>query len=65
MEQHVSEQPICGPSAEDLRDSVRDYRDPATPVSERGDIREWWREQGVANQFAAMLRAAEIDGAEK
>jgi hypothetical protein len=61
----MSEQPVGGPSAEDLRDSVRDYRDPATSAWGRADIREWWREQGIANQFGAMLRAAEIDDPNK
>jgi hypothetical protein len=50
-------------SAEDLRDSVRDYRDPATSVSERREIVEWWKSQGIPNQFAAMLRAAEATDA--
>jgi hypothetical protein len=47
-------------SAEDLRDSVRDYRNPATSTAERREIGDWWKSQGIPNQFAAMLRAADI-----
>jgi hypothetical protein len=48
-------------SVEDLRDSVRDYRDPATSASERREIADWWKSQGIPNQFAAMLRAAALE----
>ena len=43
----------------DLRDSVRDYRNPATTADERRVILDWWTSQGIPNQFAAMLRAAD------
>jgi hypothetical protein len=45
---------------EDLRDSVRDYRHPATSAYERREIVDWWKSQGIPNQFAAMFRAAEL-----
>lgn len=49
--------------ADDLRASVRDYRNPATSDTERAAIRSWWASLAVPvpNQFAAMLRAAELD----
>ena len=53
----VRERPVY---VDDLRQSVLDYRDPATSEQEREHIRSWWAEQGVANQFAASLRAAEF-----
>jgi hypothetical protein len=46
----------------DLRDSVRDYRNPATTADERQGIADWWKSQGIPNQFAAMLRAADEPG---
>ena len=49
------------PDPADLRDSVRDYRNPNTSEVERDYIRSYWAEHGVPNQFAAMLRAAEIE----
>lgn len=48
-------------SPEELRESVRDYRDPATSEAERENIRAYWERQGVPNQFAAMLRAADAE----
>lgn len=45
----------------DLRDSVRDYRNPDTTEEERAYIREFWAEHGINNQFQAMLRAADIE----
>lgn len=45
----------------DLRDSVRDYRDPATTDEDRESIRQYWNAQGIRNQFGAMLQAAELD----
>jgi hypothetical protein len=47
----------------DLRDSVRDFRNPQTTAAEARVIVEWWNEHGIPNQFAAMLRAAEIEHA--
>jgi hypothetical protein len=48
------------PVANDLRDSVRDYRNPATSDDDRDDIRAYWGEHGINNQFQAMRRAAEL-----
>lgn len=47
--------------AADLRASVRDYRDRDTEEWNRYYIREYWAALGIPNQFAAMLRAAELD----
>lgn len=49
------------PAADQLRASVRDYRDPRATVQERDLITEWWASLGIPNQFAAMLRAAEME----
>jgi hypothetical protein len=49
-------------SSQDLRDSVRDYRNTSSTEDDRDDIRQFWAEQGVKNQFQAMLTAAAIDG---
>lgn len=48
--------------AQDLKDSVRDYRDSKTSETEREGIREYWKSQNIPNQFAAMNRAAELKG---
>lgn len=45
----------------ELRESVGDYRNPATSEEERQHIRDYWERQGVKNQFHAMLKAAEIE----
>ena len=47
--------------ADDLRDPVRDYRDPRTTALERHQIREWWRSADDENQMHAMLLAAQMD----
>lgn len=44
-----------------LRESVRLFRDPTTSNTTRGSIRHAWVAAGIPNQFAAMLRAAEMD----
>ena len=46
--------------AQDLRDSVRDYRDTRTSEVERESIQDYWASQGVSSQFAALNRAANI-----
>lgn len=51
------------PIPSELRESVRDYRNPATTEEERDGIRAYWAQHGVRNQFAAMSRAWEIDKA--
>lgn len=48
-------------TAQDLRDSVRDYRHPDASASERVYIRSWWASLGIPNQMVAMFRAAEIE----
>lgn len=52
--------------ADDLRASVRDFRDPRATEQERETVRQWWAtlDLHVPNQFAAMLRAAELDAGE-
>ncbi|CAA9364786.1 MAG: hypothetical protein AVDCRST_MAG68-5077 [uncultured Gemmatimonadetes bacterium] len=49
--------------AEDLRASVRDFRDPNSTERERQAVLQWWDSLDfhVPNQFAAMLRAAELE----
>ena len=47
--------------SKELRDSVRDYRNPRTSDQDCADIKAAWHEQGIPNQFAALLRAAEIE----
>lgn len=47
--------------ADDLRESVAVYRDSDTTETEREQIRVWWAEQDIPNQFAAMLTAARIE----
>lgn len=49
------------PSADDLRQSVYDFRDPATTAEEREQIEDYWAHFGIPNQFVAMFRAAEIE----
>jgi len=44
-----------------LRESVRVFRDPATSDTERDRIRHAWAAAGIPNQFAAMIRAADIE----
>lgn len=51
---------LPAPTAEDLRDSVRDFRDPSTTDAERQGIQEWWTQNGIPNQFAAMCEASRI-----
>ena len=51
----------AGWTADDLRASVRDFRDPRATVQERDLITEWWASLGIPNQFAAMLRASQLD----
>lgn len=47
--------------ADDLRQSARDYRDPATSTEERVAIRYWWETHGIRNQFHALATALEIE----
>lgn len=49
------------PSPEGLRASVRAFRFPGTTTRERDAITAWWGRLGIPNQFAAMLRAAEME----
>ncbi len=51
-----------GVTADRLAQSVRDYRAPATIDADRAAIREWWAPIAVANQFAAMVKNAELLG---
>lgn len=46
---------------EDLRESVAVYRHPRTPDYERKSIVGWWATYDIPNQFAALIRAAEIE----
>jgi hypothetical protein len=50
------------PTAAELRESVRDYRDPDTSPEDRDAIAAWWKSHGIRNQFGALLRAAEVEG---
>jgi hypothetical protein len=52
-----------GADPHELRESVRDYRNPATTDQDRDDIRAYWADHGIPNQAAAMLRAAAIERA--
>lgn len=47
--------------ADDLRASVRDYRNPQTTEAERQIILDFWSEYQITNQFQAMLKAAEVE----
>ena len=46
---------------EELRQSVRTFRDPSTTDARRQEILAWWAAHDTPNQFAAMLRAAQIE----
>lgn len=48
------------PHPDDLKDSVRDYRNPLATDEERAGILEWWASFGIVNQFQALLKAAEL-----
>jgi len=48
-------------TAEELRESVKDFRDPYTIEADREIIRLWWAHNNIPNQFAAMVVAAEIE----
>lgn len=50
-----------GITPDDLRESVRDFRDPRSDEQTRQAVRDWWAEHGIPNQFAARLLAAELD----
>ena len=43
--------------ADDLRESVKDFRNPATSPSEIEEIRKFWAANGVSNQFMAAAEA--------
>lgn len=43
--------------ADDLRESVKDFRNPATSPSEIEEIRKFWAANGVSNQFMANAEA--------
>lgn len=43
--------------AHDLRESVKDFRSPATSPAEIEEIRRFWAANGVSNQFAASAEA--------
>ena len=47
--------------AQQLRESVIDYRDSHATEVDRQLIRDWWKDVGVPNQFAALLLAAELE----
>lgn len=55
--------PATGADPHELRESVRDYRNPNTTDTGRDDIRSYWADHGIPNQAAAMLRAATIERA--
>lgn len=44
-----------------LRMSTVVFRDPTTSPRDRAAIQAWWESMGIPNQFAARLRAAEIE----
>lgn len=46
--------------ADDLRESVKDFRNPSTPHSQIEEIRQFWAANGVANQFAASAEAVRL-----
>jgi hypothetical protein len=46
-----------------IRESVGKFRNPGTTDTERGSIQLAWVAAGIPNQFAAMLRAAEMERA--
>ena len=48
-----------------LRRSVTEYRSAGTTEERREEIRVGWAADGIPNQFAAMVRAAELDRAEE
>lgn len=43
--------------ADDLRESVKDFRNPATSPAEIEEIRKFWAANGVSNQFMASAEA--------
>jgi len=44
-----------------LRGMVEEFRHPSTTEEGCQEIRDEWKTLGIPNQFAAMLRAAEIE----
>lgn len=55
----MSEVDLSTPDA--IRESVRVFRHPETTNTARGHIRHAWAAAGIPNQFAAMMRAAEME----
>lgn len=51
--------------AADLRDSVRNYRNPQTSAAEREVITQFWAKNHIRNQFSALLTAARIERRER
>ena len=47
--------------ASDLRESIKDWRDPRTPYAVHREIAEWWSEHGINNQFQAAMKISEIE----
>lgn len=47
--------------AAELRSMVREFRADTTTEARRRAIQESWVKDGTPNQFAAMLRAGELD----
>lgn len=46
--------------ADDLRESVKDFKNPNTPHSQIEEIRQFWTANGVANQFMASAEAVRL-----
>lgn len=47
--------------ASDLRESIKDWRNPRTPHAIHREIAEWWTEHGIDNQFQAAMKIYEIE----
>ena len=47
--------------ASDLRESIKDWRNPRTPPAVHREIVEWWSEHGIKNQFQAAMKISEIE----
>lgn len=46
--------------ADDLRESVKDFRDPRTSASQIEEIRQFWAANGVSNQFMASAESVRL-----
>lgn len=46
--------------SDDLRESVKDFRDPRTPASQIEEIRQFWAANGVSNQFMASAESVRL-----